>query len=275
MFGEKRAEIYNVLQHAPTMDYLRFSLPEFFNEDDLPDPAFKKAPGNMYFGTKWFYLLRKNLNFNIFEKYMKKEFLVYDHVEWIDDTPFTLDDPSQDPAREGEPSKYEEIKRVEEAFASNQNVAFIDGQDGLQGQTGRAVSKKAQVMTRHSPSVRLLDFDINFIKLKTNFDSQKFLVYNDNFYTGWQAFINGKKTRLWRANIAFKGLWVPPGENIVTLRFGARWQYFLKYFLIGIFHLVFWSLLILWLNEHRSNADLQRGLNADLKEKKESSLWKV
>jgi len=265
-YADKRAEIYKVLQHAPTMDYVRFLLPELANEDDLPDPAFKKAPGNMYFGTKWFYFLRKNLNSNILKRYLERKILVYDRVEWIDDTPFTLDAPVQDPFREGEPSKYEEIKRVEEAFARNQNTAFINRHNGLQGKTRGDIPEKTQVMTRYYPFIRLLDFDINFIKLKTNFNSQKFLVYNDNFYTGWQAFINGKKVDLYRANIAFKGLWVPPGENIVTLRFGSPWQYAFKFLLLGIFYSFCVYFFILWVREYRVNKNLKEDQKYNLED---------
>ena len=86
---------------------------------------------------------------------------------------------------------------------------------------------------------------LSFEFIKTNFDQEKFLVYNDNYHSGWQAFVNGRQVDLWRANYAFKGLWIPRGENIVYMRFGSLGIYFLKYFLMGIFYLTFGWLIAL------------------------------
>ena len=84
-----------------------------------------------------------------------------------------------------------------------------------------------------------MDSDVNSLKLKTQFDTDKFLVYNDAYNSQWQVFIDGKRQELFRANIAFKGMWVPAGEHVVYLRYGALWRYGLKYVLFGLFWFVF------------------------------------
>ena len=99
----------------------------------------------------------------------------------------------------------------------------------------------------------MLAFDTNFIKFKTNFSTPKFVVYVDSFHDRWRAFLNGKKTRLYRADIAFKGLWVPSGENVVDLRFGQSWQYVFKYFLLGIFYMVAFVLFFFWIKDFSLN----------------------
>lgn len=64
------------------------------------------------------------------------------------------------------------------------------------------------------------------------------------FYKGWKAFVDGKEVDLWRANFGFKGLWVPPGEHTVYLRYGSTWWYFWHIFLLGVFYLVFVFLIV-------------------------------
>ncbi len=112
---------------------------------------------------------------------------------------------------------------------------------------------------RETPrSFRILDFDVNSLKLRTNFSSPKFLVYNDAFHSGWQVFINGKKTDLFQANIAFKGMRLPSGDNIVDFRFGQKWQYILKYLMMGIFQSVFFFFLLLSIKAYRFNTNMAR-----------------
>ena len=79
----------------------------------------------------------------------------------------------------------------------------------------------------------------NTLKVKTHFVSPKFLVYNDGFHSGWNALMDGKRVELERANIAFKGIWVPLGDHRVDFQYGKWWQYALNYFLLFIFYFVF------------------------------------
>ena len=62
-------------------------------------------------------------------------------------------------------------------------------------------------------------FDVNSIKIQTQYADEKFLVYTDSFHKHWKAFINGKSTAVYRANMAFKGIRLPPGHNEVYLRY--------------------------------------------------------
>jgi len=46
-----------------------------------------------------------------------------------------------------------------------------------------------------------------------------YLVITDTFYPGWNAYIDGELTNLYRANVAFRAVFVPSGEHTITLRF--------------------------------------------------------
>ena len=42
---------------------------------------------------------------------------------------------------------------------------------------------------------------------------------NELSYPGWNAYLDGQRTRVWRANYLFRVIEVPPGEHEVEFRF--------------------------------------------------------
>ena len=64
-------------------------------------------------------------------------------------------------------------------------------------------------------------------------------------YTDWHAFIDGRPARLLRANVAFKGLWVPSGDSTILLRFATPRRYLFHFCFIALFAGVFIYLLLL------------------------------
>ncbi len=235
-------------------DYLYLALPTQEQKKNLIDAqqaagmsqlvnVIEQKPPSVYMGVKGMTLLKDSLNAQVFERFSLGKILLYDETEWVDDANYDL-------------------RRIGMTLAQNKNLAFVSPQDFLtdvyDAKQSQELKKKfvprkqgtgtidpsAEIITNDSPKVKLVKFDINSLKLKTALDSWKFLVYNDSFYQGWEAFIDGKKVDLWRANIGFKGLWVPPGEHMVYLRYGSALWYGWHIFLLGIFHLVFWSLII-------------------------------
>lgn len=45
------------------------------------------------------------------------------------------------------------------------------------------------------------------------------LVIAQTYYPAWKACVDGRSTRIWRANYAFQALEVPTGEHHVELRY--------------------------------------------------------
>ena len=107
------------------------------------------------------------------------------------------------------------------------------------GAQRRSIPGTARPIMGNSGAFQVLKYDSNSVRVKTKFDSRKFLVYNDSFHSEWQAFVDGKKTDLFRANVAFKGVWIPAGEHTVYFRYGANWRYGLELLLLGTFHIIF------------------------------------
>ena len=103
-----------------------------------------------------------------------------------------------------------------------------------------------------SGKLSVLYSDVNTWVLKTHLTSSRFLVINDNYNSDWHAFINGHQARLLRANVSFKGLWVPSGESIIVLRFSNPLRYMLHFALIALFAGTFLYLLVLLKKKKRN-----------------------
>ena len=185
----------------------------------------------VYFAVDWLNFLMQNLNYEIFEAYVRHKFIVYDDWEWVRNEDL-------------------DIKKVERTFAENKNTAFVSfgdsQQPGIRPVNVQPSALHAQRITRNSEQFQLLAFNANALKVKTHFLKEKFLVYNDSFYKGWHAFVNGKEIPIFRANVAFKGIWLPPGENTIDFRFRQKGTYLLNFLFIGIFDAAFLYLLWLW-----------------------------
>ena len=72
------------------------------------------------------------------------------------------------------------------------------------------------------PEFKILRWTPTHIVLETNFPNKKFIVFNDPMHPKWLGRINHKPAPILTSNVAFKGLWVPAGKNIVEFKFGSN-----------------------------------------------------
>lgn len=188
----------------------------------------ERKPSSGYLVVKHYYRLMTEIKFTAFKQFISEgKLTLYDNIEYMDDEALDL-------------------PKLTEYFVKNINTAFVNTKEAI-GQrpldkaqeNNRMVSNTAEIVTEESGSVRLISFDLNSLKLKTHLNQSKFLVYKDAFYTGWQASVDDKPVPLYRANIAFKGVWVPQGEHMVCFKFGEDWRYALNFSLLGFFVSVF------------------------------------
>ena len=63
--------------------------------------------------------------------------------------------------------------------------------------------------------------DPNELEISIETPTDGFLVRLENFHPKWQAFINDKKTRIYRANYAFQAIRIPRGKHTVRFRFST------------------------------------------------------
>ncbi len=67
--------------------------------------------------------------------------------------------------------------------------------------------------------VTLLSYRANEMSLACTTSSDAFLYLSDTHYPGWRASIDGKPTVLYRANLAFRAVYVPKGTHVVAFTY--------------------------------------------------------
>ncbi len=57
------------------------------------------------------------------------------------------------------------------------------------------------------------------VKIKVNSFCDGFLFLSDTYYPGWEAYVDGKKVPIYRANISFRAIFVPKGSHLVEFKY--------------------------------------------------------
>lgn len=69
-------------------------------------------------------------------------------------------------------------------------------------------------------SVKITDYEIQSMTLKVHATGNNFLVLSEVYYPkGWEAFIDGKPTKIYQSDYFLRGIDVPKGNHTVTLEF--------------------------------------------------------
>ena len=89
--------------------------------------------------------------------------------------------------------------------------------------------------------VTLLSYKPNKVVMESQSDSSGFLYISDTYYPGWRAYVDGKETKIYRANLAFRAVEVPKGRHTVVFR------YVPISFYIGLALTLFGIALCVWL----------------------------
>jgi len=102
----------------------------------------------------------------------------------------------------------EQLTRLREAdFAPNESVV-LDG--GCEEETGS---------TRLPPVVSTTSYEASRVELSASADQPAWLVLTDTFYPGWQAFVNGRREPIRRANGVVRAVRIPAGESRIEFRY--------------------------------------------------------
>jgi len=139
------------------------------------------------------------------------------------------------------------LKTLQQLWANDINIAFLPAAESKPEDYRLNIDAgpQANMDPVTSGGLTINYADANTWILKTHLSSSQFLVINDNYNKDWHAFINGRQAHLFRANVAFKGLWIPAGESSVLLRFSTPKRYALHFGLIFLFMGTFLYSLIL------------------------------
>ena len=90
----------------------------------------------------------------------------------------------------------------------------------------------------HAAQTTITTYKSNLVRIKTNSEKEGFLVLSDNYFPGWKAFIDGERTKIYRANYTFRAVHIPGGSHEVTFKYDPL------SFKIGLYITIF-SLILL------------------------------
>lgn len=82
-------------------------------------------------------------------------------------------------------------------------------------------------ISMHSDKPRIDDVKIlnilgNFAIMRVSSKSPGVLFYSDMYHEDWHAYIDSKETKIYRANLSFKGVLIPEGEHVLWMEFRSR-----------------------------------------------------
>jgi len=177
-------------------------------------------------GSAWSFSLQENIDPKILKRYVSHKFFVFDSTRNISPKKFSFPG-----------IRYVLNGGINEAFVMDA------GEKSVGQMSGKGLQKKAVSINEESDRFRIIHFDVNTVKIMTDFDDEKFLVYNDSSFPGWRVFVNGEKALLLQANVAFKGVWIPRGKNTVVFAYRLKRFYVYQFILMGIFAGAFLYLL--------------------------------
>lgn len=77
-------------------------------------------------------------------------------------------------------------------------------------------------VTQASGSAYITSYGLNTVKVRTDSGSDGFLLLTDNYYPGWVVSVDGKRKELYRADYAFKSVFVPKGTHTVVFQYAPQ-----------------------------------------------------
>ncbi len=70
--------------------------------------------------------------------------------------------------------------------------------------------------------------DPNHLEMMVNAPEDGYLARHENYHSGWQAFVDGEKTRIYRTNYAFQSIRISKGTHRVIFKFSTIYSYLFR-----------------------------------------------
>jgi uncharacterized membrane protein YfhO len=117
------------------------------------------------------------------------------------------------------------LKDDEEVLKVIEKVDFNPGESVLitQGEYEKVENgfnkENGLIPNNFKGKAKILKYSPNEVEIETNRNDSGFLVLADNFYPGWEVYVNGREATVLRVNYNLRGVAVPRGNNRVTFTF--------------------------------------------------------
>lgn len=83
-------------------------------------------------------------------------------------------------------------------------------------------STKLSLSKPQGGTAEILSYLPNSVQIRTHTSTDSLLFLSDTYYPGWSAFVDGKETKIIKANYAFRAVVVPSGNHTVIFRYEPK-----------------------------------------------------
>jgi uncharacterized membrane protein YfhO/ubiquinone/menaquinone biosynthesis C-methylase UbiE len=134
---------------------------------------------------------------------------------------------------------FENKKLAPRFFLTNNPIIIKDDQkiidtllsDDFNQSNSIVIENEPEISLSNNPlltSVKLLKYQPSLVSFVVDSNDGAFFYLSDSFYPNWQALVDGKKTKIYRANYTFRAIEVPAGNHTI------EFKYYPQDFLLGL-----------------------------------------
>lgn len=174
---------------------------------------------SVYYSTFYLNKLKKIIGIKNLSNYARNKFIIYDSAKCFAEK--SLNDTA-----------------ILNYFMMNHNTAIVNCDADSDILKNSKASSKILIEGSQN-NFYVSKYNSNYLKVLTDYNEDKLLVFNDSFDKKWSAYVDGKAVTLYRANVAFKGIFIPSGAREIEFKYGKKSEYFLKWFLLMFYLFVF------------------------------------
>lgn len=67
--------------------------------------------------------------------------------------------------------------------------------------------------------IKIKEKENSFLVLETNSNTDQFLIFSENYYLGWEAYVDGSRRKIYKVNTVHMGLFLPMGKHEVVFKY--------------------------------------------------------
>jgi hypothetical protein len=104
------------------------------------------------------------------------------------------------------------LRMLESGNADGRETAYVNSDDEIP-------SVEPPLTSGPTEYARMVSYEPERIEIDASANSDGFLVLNDPYASGWNAYVDGKQTDILRTNHAFRGIELPAGQHEVVFKY--------------------------------------------------------
>jgi hypothetical protein len=124
---------------------------------------------------------------------------------------------------EGQTKIYQNTKAFERAYFVKNVINTTNDISSLfteDLQTTASISEKNVIEFGNLSvgNVKLISYTENAVSLETTNSGNGFMVMSDTYYPTWKVFVDGKESKIYKTNHAFRGVYIPKGNHFIIFK---------------------------------------------------------